>query len=66
MIKIKCDVQDTLELDQLTEFQGGLKVRENSDFEKIERSIRKHGFSVPFFVWKKGKTNYLLDGHNAL
>ena len=63
MIKIKCDVQDTLELDQLTEFQGGLKVRENSDYEKIERSIRKHGFSFPFFVWKKGKTNYLLDGH---
>ena len=63
MIKIKCDVQDTLELDQLTEFQGGLKVRETSDYEKIERSIRKHGFSFPFFVWKKGKTNYLLDGH---
>ena len=63
MIKIKCDVKDTLELRQLTEFQGNLKARDDVDFEKIERSIRKHGFSFPFFVWKKGKINYVLDGH---
>ena len=66
MIKIKCDAKDTLNIDQLTEFQGGLKVRDNSDFEKIEKSIKKHGFKFPFFIWKHGKTNYCLDGHNRL
>ena len=66
MIRIKCDTTDTLELGQITEFQGGLKVRDNTDYEKIENSIKKHGFSFPFFIWKKGKTNYCLDGHGRI
>ena len=66
MIKIKCEANDTLELEQITEFQGGLKVRDNTDYEKIEKSIRKHGFSFPFFIWKKGKINYCLDGHGRI
>lgn len=66
MIKVKCDVKDTLELDELSDFQGNLKERSDADFEKIQKSIRKHGFSFPFFVWKKGKTNWVLDGHGRL
>lgn len=66
MIEIKCDAKDTLELHELTEFQGGLKVRENTDFEKIEKSIRKHGFSFPFFVWKHDGINHVLDGHGRI
>ncbi len=27
MIKVKCDVKDTLELDELSDFQGNLKER---------------------------------------
>lgn len=66
MIKIKCKTEDTLELKQITDFQGNLKERNDADFEKIERSIKKHGFSFPFFIWKKGKINYCLDGHGRL
>lgn len=66
MIKIKCKTEDTLQLSELTEFQGNLKARDDADFEKIERSIKKHGFSFPFFVWKKGKINYCLDGHGRI
>ena len=66
MIKIKCKTEDTLELYQITDFQGNLKERNDADFEKIERSIKKHGFSFPFFIWKKGKINYCLDGHGRL
>ena len=66
MIKVKCDVKDTLELDELSDFQGNLKERGDADFEKIQKSIKKHGFSFPFFVWKKGKTNFVLDGHGRL
>jgi site-specific DNA-methyltransferase (adenine-specific) len=66
VIKIKCKTEDTLELYQITDFQGNLKERNDADFEKIERSIKKHGFSFPFFIWKKGKINYCLDGHGRL
>ena len=66
MIKVKCDVKDTLELDELSDFQGNLKERSDADFEKIQKSIKKHGFSFPFFVWKKGKANWVLDGHGRL
>ena len=63
MIKIKCQTNDTLELKDLSEFQGNLKERTDADFEKIINSIKKHGFAVPFFVWKQGKKNWCLDGH---
>ena len=62
-ISIKCDNEKTLELSEMTELQGGLKIRNESDYEKIRKSILTYGFSFPFFVWKSGKTNYLLDGH---
>ena len=66
MVKVKCDSKDFLELDDLSEFQGNLKARDDGDFEKIAKSIKKHGFSFPFFVWKKGKANWVLDGHGRL
>lgn len=62
-ISIKCDNEKTLDIDEMTELQGGLKIRNESDYEKIKKSILTYGFSFPFFVWKSGKTNYLLDGH---
>lgn len=32
MVKVKCDVKDTLELDELSDFQGNLKERGDADF----------------------------------
>ena len=66
MIKIKCETKDVLDFSAITDFQGNLKEREDADYEKIERSIKKHGFSFPFFIWKKGKINYCLDGHGRI
>lgn len=66
MIKINCQTQDYLEYTKLTEFQGGLKIRDDTDVEKAVRSIKKHGWEFPLFVWKKGKINYVLDGHCRL
>lgn len=66
MIKIKCETKDVLDFSAITDFQGNLKARDDADFEKIERSIKKHGFSFPFFIWKKGKINYCLDGHGRI
>ena len=71
MIKINCTGSDTIEIHQLVEFQGELKERTDADVDKIIRSIKKHGFSFPFFVWahasKKGNyINHVLDGHGRL
>ena len=62
-ISIKCDNEKTLELADMTELQGGLKERTDIDYDKIKLSIIKYGFSFPFYIWKSGKTNYILDGH---
>ncbi len=66
MIQIKCKTKDTLLLDELTEFQGNLKERSTDDYEKIERSIKKHGFSFPFFCWSHDGINHVLDGHGRI
>lgn len=62
-IKIKCKSENTLELAEMTEFQGGLKARTDIDYDKIKLSIIKYGFSFPFFIWKNKNKNMLLDGH---
>ena len=62
-IAIKCDCKDTLNYKDLTEFQGELKARTEEDIAKAKTSILKYGMSFPFFVYKKGTKNYILDGH---
>ena len=63
MIEIKCTGSDELSIGEIKEFQGNLKRRTKDDIGKIIISIRKYGFSFPFFIWKSGKINYCLDGH---
>ena len=65
-IEINCTGSDTIKLHELTEFQGELKERSAGDVEKIIKSIKKHGFSFPFFVWKNDGKNNVLDGHGHL
>ena len=70
-IEINCTGSDTIQLHELTEFQGELKERSAGDIEKIIKSIRKHGFSFPFFVWAHAGENgnyinHVLDGHGRL
>jgi DNA modification methylase len=65
-MEVKCKTNDTLCLSQLVEFQGNLKERTDADFEKIAKSIKKHGFAFPFFVWKHDGINHVLDGHGRI
>lgn len=65
-IDIKCVAADELDIDDLTEFQGNLKKRNDADIEKITKSIKKHGFSFPFFVWPHDGINHVFDGHGRL
>ena len=62
-ITVTCSTGEYLPLSKLTQFQGKFKFREAEDIAKVKKSILRYGFSFPFFVWKNGKTNYILDGH---
>lgn len=66
MITINCETKDSLAMEELTEFQGELKHREESDIKKIAASIIKHGFAFPFFVWSHDEINHVFDGHGRL
>lgn len=65
-IRIECTGADTLPLDAIEEFQGGLKTRSTKDVESIITSIEKYGFSFPFFIWKGDGHNRCLDGHGRI
>ena len=66
IIPVNCECLDTLKLSEIHEFQGGLKVRDDEDVNKIVKSIKKYGFSFPFFVWKHDGINEILDGHGRV
>ena len=57
-ISIKCDCKDFLKLEDMTVMQGNLKERNDTDYEKIKKSILTYSFSFPFFIWKSGKTQF--------
>jgi hypothetical protein len=50
-------------LSQLTLFQGDVKKRTDADIEALATSLRDEGLCMPFAVWQKDDTLYILDGH---
>jgi DNA modification methylase len=38
-------------------------VKINTNINALKKSLKKHGFSLPFAVWKDGSTIYTIDGH---
>ena len=62
-IRVTCKTADWLPYDQIEPLQGNLKKRTDEQLEKICRSIIKHGWAFPEFIWKHEGHNYCLDGH---
>jgi ParB/Sulfiredoxin domain len=61
-IVIRCTAAVNLQLRELTPLQGELKELNEVNFEKLKRSILKHGITFPFFVWQSEGQNFILDG----
>jgi hypothetical protein len=61
-VKINCKAAIEIALQDITPLQGGLKELSEANFEKLKRSILKHGITFPFFVWQSDGNNYILDG----
>ncbi|MDR1399411.1 MAG: hypothetical protein LBJ41_05775 [Treponema sp.] len=65
-IRVTCKTADSLPYGDITPFQGKLKKRTDEMLGKLCRSIIKHGWSFPEFIWKSENMNYCLDGHGRL
>jgi hypothetical protein len=61
-IQITCGYQRLAQIDNLKNFQGGLKELSLESADKLKQSILKHGFTAPVFVWDGN----ILDGHQRL
>ena len=66
VIEIKCKGADTLPIDRILEFQGGLKELSKENEKKLRNSILKFGFIAPLFLWDDHGEWRLLDGHQRL
>lgn len=68
MIKVSKELAhlDTLPVSSLVEFQGNLKDLTDKNYGKLKKSLVKHGFFVPMFVWNDNGTPRLVDGHQRL
>lgn len=62
-IKIECKGAGELSLDEIEPFQGELKNLTDANYKKLKNEIIELGFSSPIHIWKKGKKNFILDGH---
>lgn len=62
-INITCESAHSLPLGEIKELQGELKYINPKNLKKLKEQIKKHGFSVPFFIAEVGGENLLLDGH---
>lgn len=66
MIQIKCSTRDGVLLQELSPFQGNLKVRDQKNVDELKESLLREGLLMPFAIWRTGDKKYLLDGHGRL
>jgi hypothetical protein len=63
-IKINCIGADTVHIDKLETFQGGLKELSEESYQKLKNLILEHGIIAPINVWEfTEETLVVLDGH---
>lgn len=62
-VRVTCDVNTFACIDDLKEFQGELKELSKEGYRKLKKSILKHGFHTPIFVWENDGVLNILDGH---
>lgn len=65
MIRITYEARHTVPIEDVADFQGDVKTITQENLDRLKASIRKHGFFVPLFVWRKSEksTTYIIDGH---
>lgn len=62
-IKINCESNKYLKLNEMHDFQGELKDLMEIDYKRLRKDIITNGFIDPFNVWQYEGKWYILDGH---
>jgi hypothetical protein len=62
-IRVTCTGAATLPLEKLLPLQGELKTITPDRAAKLRASILRHGITFPFFVWRNGDKNFIIDAH---
>lgn len=65
-IKINCESEQSVKLQDLVPFQGDLKKRKQADVQQLCQSLIQEGLMAPFFVWEHDNKKFILDGHGRL
>lgn len=65
-IRIACKGAETIDPAALLDFQGNLKALRQEDYLRLRKQITDLGFSEPISVWRKGKQNFILNGHQRI
>lgn len=65
-IKISCDVQNFISYKEIKPFQGELKSLSRESYEKLKKSIIRHGIHMPIHVWENENILYTIDGHQRI
>ncbi|OHD26022.1 MAG: hypothetical protein A2Y38_02450 [Spirochaetes bacterium GWB1_59_5] len=62
-LRVTCKGAATAPLKDLHPLQGNLKKLPEKKYRKLRKTLLKHGFSFPFFVWRNKNKLWILDGH---
>lgn len=67
LIEINCSYTELVHLSEIEPTQGDLKVSSIEDLEKLDNSLKEHGYIQPIVLWwnteTDTKTRKMLDGH---
>ena len=63
VLRVTCQANRFIDLDEIHPLQGDLKELDEPSFAKLRESIINYGISFPFFIWQDKKKTYCLDGH---
>lgn len=65
-LAINCTGNEMLQIQDLKPFQGGFKELRPAERVKLEREITELGIVEPITVWKDGKKNWIMNGHQRV
>lgn len=65
-IQIRCVGSRSVDIDELEEFQGGLKDLPKENYERLKKEITESGFAFPLFVWSHEGRQFVIGGHQRL
>lgn len=65
-VEIKCTGSDYASVDDFHPLQGGLKVLNDENYQKLRYQILTYGFSEPVAAWENDNKKFIISGHQRI